>query len=99
MTKSPISRIQRLPRQFGMLVIRGYQRVLSPIMPPSCRFEPSCSEYSYQAIERFGLVRGMLMGTWRILRCNPFNKGGYDPVPGEHDHHHDHETSVDRRSP
>lgn len=45
-----------------------------------CRFEPSCSRYTYTAIEKYGVIKGTLMGTWRILRCNPFNKGGYDPV-------------------
>lgn len=61
--------------------IRLYQRFLSPLLPPSCRFTPSCSKYTVEAIQRYGAVRGGLMGAWRILRCNPFGKGGYDPVP------------------
>jgi len=65
----------------ALKVIRGYQRGISPILPPSCRFEPSCSEYGYQAIAKYGIIRGGAMAVWRVLRCNPFGKGGYDPVP------------------
>ncbi|TCJ15961.1 membrane protein insertion efficiency factor YidD [Rubrobacter taiwanensis] len=61
-------------------VVRFYQRFVSPAFPPSCRYYPSCSEYTIQAIERYGPLRGGLMGAWRILRCNPFSKGGVDPV-------------------
>ncbi len=61
-------------------VIRLYQKTISPLLPPSCRFEPSCSKYTVQAIQKHGALRGGLMGAWRILRCNPFGKGGYDPV-------------------
>jgi putative membrane protein insertion efficiency factor len=68
-------------RRVALLLIRGYQRGLSPLLPPSCRFVPSCSDYGYQAIEKYGIIRGGAMTVWRILRCNPFNKGGYDPVP------------------
>ena len=62
-------------------LIRFYQRNISANTAPSCRFTPTCSQYTYTAIERFGVVKGILMGMWRILRCNPFSKGGYDPVP------------------
>lgn len=61
--------------------IRVYQRLLSPLLPPSCRFTPSCSKYTVEAIQKHGAVKGGLMGAWRILRCNPFGKGGHDPVP------------------
>lgn len=64
-----------------MALIRGYQRFISPIFPPSCRFYPSCSEYSYQAIEKYGALRGGWLGIRRISRCHPWNPGGYDPVP------------------
>ena len=61
--------------------IRLYQRTVSRVLPPSCRFVPSCSEYGYEAIQRYGIVRGGGMAIWRILRCNPWGGHGYDPVP------------------
>ncbi|MBE0447112.1 MAG: membrane protein insertion efficiency factor YidD [Actinobacteria bacterium] len=60
--------------------IKLYQRVLSPVLPPSCRFYPSCSNYALQAIEKYGTVKGGIMATDRLLRCHPFSPGGYDPV-------------------
>ncbi|MFL6031775.1 MAG: membrane protein insertion efficiency factor YidD [Rubrobacteraceae bacterium] len=63
-----------------MALIKGYQVFVSPMLPPSCRFTPSCSLYTLQAIEKYGLLKGILMGTRRILRCHPFSKGGFDPV-------------------
>jgi putative membrane protein insertion efficiency factor len=68
-------------KYLGLAIIRLYQMTLSKILPPSCRFEPSCSRYAYMAIDKYGLLRGSWMGFRRILRCNPFNPGGYDPVP------------------
>jgi putative membrane protein insertion efficiency factor len=62
-------------------LIRFYQRFISPLLPPSCRFEPSCSQYGYQAIERYGVLRGGWLALKRIARCHPFHPGGYDPVP------------------
>lgn len=61
--------------------IRFYQRHISPHTPPSCRFTPTCSQYGIEAIERFGALKGTGLTLWRILRCNPFCRGGYDPVP------------------
>jgi len=61
-------------------IIRGYQLVISPLLPPSCRYTPSCSEYTRQAIERYGAGRGILLGVRRVFRCTPFHAGGYDPV-------------------
>ena len=78
--------ILSVPRRLAVLLIRGYQRAISPLFPPACRFAPSCSSYAITAIARFGVVRGGAMALWRILRCNPWNPGGYDPVP-EKDHH------------
>lgn len=63
-----------------MLFIKIYQKTISSILPPSCRFIPTCSEYSYEAIKKYGVIKGSLLSVWRVLRCNPFNTGGYDPV-------------------
>ena len=62
-------------------LIRFYQRFLSPLKPPSCRFYPSCSAYALEAIQRFGPLKGMYLAIGRLLRCNPFNNGGVDHVP------------------
>jgi len=65
-----------------LMLIRAYQAVISPTLPPdTCRFYPSCSHYGYQAIYKHGAIKGSLMAAWRVLRCNPFNRGGFDPVP------------------
>ncbi len=62
-------------------LIRLYQRLLSPLLPPSCRFVPSCSQYGFEAITRWGVLKGGWLAVKRIARCQPFNPGGYDPVP------------------
>ena len=62
-------------------LIRQYQKYLSPTSAPSCRFEPTCSNYAITALERFGVLKGGALAIWRILRCNPWGKYGYDPVP------------------
>ncbi len=63
-----------------IFIIKGYQKIISPLFPPSCRFYPSCSEYGIEAVTKYGAIKGGVMTAWRILRCNPLNKGGYDPV-------------------
>jgi putative membrane protein insertion efficiency factor len=63
-----------------ILIIRGYQRAVSPYLPRSCRFRPTCSEYAREAIDRFGAARGSWLALKRLLRCHPFHPGGYDPV-------------------
>ncbi|MHA3065868.1 membrane protein insertion efficiency factor YidD [Lacticaseibacillus saniviri] len=63
------------------LLVRGYQRFISPLFPPSCRYYPTCSSYMLGALEKHGALKGSVMGIARILRCNPFIRGGYDPVP------------------
>lgn len=65
----------------GMGLIRFYQRAISPLTPPSCRFQPTCSQYTLIAIKRHGFVRGCWLGLRRLLRCHPFHPGGHDPVP------------------
>lgn len=64
-----------------VLVIRFYQRFISPMTPPSCRYVPTCSQYAVEAVFKYGTVKGMWMAGKRILRCHPFHEGGYDPVP------------------
>jgi putative membrane protein insertion efficiency factor len=61
--------------------IRFYQRAISPAFPPSCRYTPTCSEYTRQAVIQYGVFRGLWLGIKRLLRCHPFHRGGYDPVP------------------
>jgi hypothetical protein len=78
LSRSPLN----WPRWILLALIRLYQGTLSKSMPPNtCRFYPSCSHYGYQAIYKHGALKGSVMAIWRVLRCNPFNPGGYDPVP------------------
>ncbi|MGC8970771.1 MAG: membrane protein insertion efficiency factor YidD [bacterium] len=67
-------------KKIALVLIRFYKLFISPLLGKNCRFYPTCSEYTYQAIERYGLVKGIFLGLRRILRCNPFNPGGYDPL-------------------
>jgi uncharacterized protein len=62
-------------------LIRAYQRYVSPLFPRRCRYEPTCSAYAAEAVGRFGALRGTFLAAWRLLRCNPFSHGGFDPVP------------------
>ena len=62
-------------------LVKFYQLCISPFTPPSCRFTPTCSQYGLEAIQKYGAFKGSLLALWRILRCNPFSHGGYDPVP------------------
>jgi putative membrane protein insertion efficiency factor len=75
------SAAREITRNSVLWLIRFYQRRISSWTPPSCRFSPTCSHYTYEAIERFGLLKGGWLGVARICRCNPLCKGGYDPVP------------------
>lgn len=73
--------VGNLPRFVLLALVRLYQFTLSRLLPPgTCRFYPSCSHYGYQAIYKHGVIKGSLLAAWRVLRCNPFNPGGYDPV-------------------
>jgi putative membrane protein insertion efficiency factor len=74
--------IWNLPRIMLLSMIRLYQMTISKGIPQNtCRFYPTCSHYGYQAIYKYGALKGSVMATWRVIRCNPFNPGGYDPVP------------------
>ena len=68
-------------RRVAIAPIRIYQQVISPLLPDACIYYPTCSQYAIQAIEKHGALKGSLLAAWRVLRCNPFNPGGYDPVP------------------
>jgi len=63
--------------------IRFYSRVISPLMPARCKYEPSCSHYAVQAMRRFGVLRGLVLSGWRLLRCNPWSHGGFDPIEAQ----------------
>lgn len=71
-------------RDFSKFVVlwllRGYKFAISPMFPPACRYVPTCSEYAMEAVERYGVLRGGWMAFWRVMRCHPFVRGGYDPV-------------------
>jgi len=68
-------------KEYAIKFIKFYQRRISPLFPPKCKYYPTCSQYAVTAIERFGLFKGGLLAVWRILRCNPFSSGGVDLVP------------------
>jgi uncharacterized protein len=70
-----------IARRIPLFFLRGYKRFISPLLPPMCRFEPTCSVYTMQAVEKYGTLRGTWLGMRRLARCHPFNPGGWDPVP------------------
>jgi uncharacterized protein len=86
-------------KRIALAPVRAYQRWISPARPRRCKYEPTCSAYAVEAVERYGAFRGLLMASWRLLRCNPFSHGGFDPVPDHFqvranhvhpaDHHHE----------
>ena len=78
-------------KTLALWLLRGYKLLISPLLGQRCRFYPSCSTYTYQAIERFGLLRGGWLGLRRILRCHPLNPGGHDPVPDHFSRGHRHD--------
>jgi putative membrane protein insertion efficiency factor len=73
----------RLARMLATAPILAYQRVISPAIPRRCKYEPSCSRYAVGAIRRYGILRGLVLAGWRLLRCNPWSHGGYDPVEAQ----------------
>jgi putative membrane protein insertion efficiency factor len=70
-------------KKIALALIRLYQLTISQVLPPSCRFTPTCSQYTYEAISRFGIFKGVWLGMKRLSRCHPLHSGGYDPVPGK----------------
>ena len=72
-----------LARRAALAPVRAYQRVISPALPRRCKFHPTCSAYAVQAVESYGILRGAVLALWRLLRCNPFSHGGYDPVSAQ----------------
>ena len=73
----------RVATRVVLAPIRVYQRGISPALPRRCRYHPTCSDYAVQAISRYGILRGAVLAGWRLLRCNPFSHGGYDPVSAQ----------------
>ncbi|MDE2893098.1 MAG: membrane protein insertion efficiency factor YidD [Chloroflexota bacterium] len=88
--------MSRSASRLAILLLRGYQAVLSPVfagLGSQCRFEPSCSQYMIDAVQARGAVVGVGLGIWRVLRCNPFNRGGYDPAPTVEEASHGQDVS------
>ncbi len=82
--------ITNVARTALVALLRGYKWAISPLLPPACRYVPTCSEYAAEAFERHGIFRGSAMAAWRLLRCHPFVRGGFDPVPLSAEHSHPH---------
>ena len=76
--------MKRVFLKFAMLLLRGYQIAISPLIPPSCRFFPSCSNYALEALREHGAAKGGWLAVRRVCRCHPWNAGGFDPVPPKH---------------
>ncbi len=79
--KESFLKIKLILKKIVLLLIKGYQKFLSPFLGKNCIFIPTCSAYTYEAIEKYGIIRGGFLGIKRILRCHPYSQGGYDPVP------------------
>ncbi|MCW3027671.1 MAG: yidD [Solirubrobacterales bacterium] len=82
-TDSATSALARLARGAATAPIVIYQRLISPAIPRRCKYEPTCSRYAVEAIRRYGILRGLVLAGWRLLRCNPWSHGGYDPVEAQ----------------
>lgn len=73
--------VSRLLTKTVLCLISFYRKFISPLFPPTCRFTPTCSQYAYQAFEKYGFLKGLYLTVRRLLKCHPFHKGGYDPLP------------------
>jgi uncharacterized protein len=76
--------LTRIVRKLVLLPVILYQRLISPALPRRCKYEPTCSRYAVQAVREYGILRGLVLATWRLFRCNPWSHGGYDPVSAQH---------------
>ena len=81
-------------KSLALWIMRMYKRWLTPMLPASCRYVPTCSEYAMEAVDKFGAFRGGFLAIGRLLRCHPFVKGGYDPVPSDRNPEHRHHNAV-----
>jgi uncharacterized protein len=75
--------MSRVAREAAVAPVRAYQRLISPLLGQRCRFEPSCSRYAVQAIREYGILRGFVLAAWRLARCHPFSRGGFDPLTAQ----------------
>jgi uncharacterized protein len=80
---APSARVARIARAVAVAPIVAYQRLISPAIPRRCKYEPTCSRYAVEAIREYGILRGLVLAGWRLLRCNPWSHGGYDPVEAQ----------------
>jgi uncharacterized protein len=76
-------RVERIARTVVLAPVVAYQRLISPALPRRCKYEPTCSRYAVQAVREYGILRGLVLASWRLLRCNPWSHGGYDPVEAQ----------------
>lgn len=76
-----LAKLAKALQLVAIALLRAYKFAISPLFPPSCRYVPTCSEYAIEAVEHHGVLRGSALAFWRLLRCHPFVKGGFDPVP------------------
>ena len=81
--KRPLSTLGRALTALLLAPIRAYQRFISPAFPRRCKYYPTCSDYAVQAVRRFGVLRGVVLAAWRLVRCNPLSHGGYDPIEAQ----------------
>jgi uncharacterized protein len=82
-SRRPVEALRRVTRAIVLAPIVLYQRLISPALPRRCKYEPTCSRYAVEAVREYGILRGLVLAGWRLLRCNPWSYGGYDPVAAQ----------------